>query len=50
MDPANRPADDLTLDFGCIEVYKTGIRKQRLFDRFYFWGEMILEEVHAIIS
>jgi hypothetical protein len=40
----NRPADDLTMIFELYRVYQELNPEAETFDRFYFWGEMILKD------
>ena len=43
-----RPADDLTLIFELYKVYQTLHPEPETFDRFYFWGEMILKDFNDV--
>lgn len=42
------PADDLTLIFELYKVYKNLHPDPETFDRFYFWGEMILKDFNDV--
>jgi len=44
----NRPADDLTLIFELYRVYQDLNPEAETFDRFYFWGEMILKDFNDV--
>ena len=44
----NRPADDLTLIFELYSVYQELNPEAETFDRFYFWGEMILKDFNDV--
>lgn len=44
----NRPADDLTLIFELYKVYQGLNPQAETFDRFYFWGEMILKDFNDV--
>ncbi len=44
----NRPADDLTLIFELYKVYQELNPGAESFDRFYFWGEMILKDFNDV--
>ncbi|WP_439489933.1 PD-(D/E)XK nuclease family protein [Algoriphagus sp.] len=44
----NRPADDLTLIFELFRVYQDINPEAETFDRFYFWGEMILKDFNDV--
>ncbi|MEP1086173.1 PD-(D/E)XK nuclease family protein [Algoriphagus sp.] len=44
----NRPADDLTLIFELYRVYQDLNPEAETFDRFYFWGEMILKDFNDL--
>ncbi|EAZ79586.1 PD-(D/E)XK nuclease family protein [Algoriphagus machipongonensis] len=44
----NRPADDLTLIFELFRVYQELNPDAETFDRFYFWGEMILKDFNDV--
>ncbi len=44
----NRPADDLTLIFELYRVYQELNPEAETFDRFYFWGEMILKDFNDL--
>ncbi|MBN3583234.1 PD-(D/E)XK nuclease family protein [Algoriphagus aestuarii] len=44
----NRPADDLTLIFELYSVYQDLNPEAETFDRFYFWGEMILKDFNDV--
>ena len=44
----NRPADDLTLIFELYRVYQDLNPEPETFDRFYFWGEMILKDFNDV--
>ncbi|WP_026952074.1 PD-(D/E)XK nuclease family protein [Algoriphagus mannitolivorans] len=43
-----RPADELTLIFELYRVYKDLQPEPEDFDRFYFWGEMILKDFNDL--
>jgi hypothetical protein len=43
-----RPADDLTLIFELYKVYQSLHPEPETFDRFYFWGEMILKDFNDL--
>lgn len=43
-----RPADDLTLIFELYRVYQNIHPQPEAFDRFYFWGEMILKDFNDL--
>lgn len=43
-----RPADDLTLIFELYRVYQKIHPQPETFDRFYFWGEMILKDFNDL--
>lgn len=43
-----RPADDLTLIFELYKVYQSLHPEPEAFDRFYFWGEMILKDFNDL--
>lgn len=43
-----RPSDDLTLIFELYKVYQTLHPEPETFDRFYFWGEMILKDFNDV--
>jgi hypothetical protein len=43
-----RPADELTLIFELYRVYKDLQPESEDFDRFYFWGEMILKDFNDL--
>jgi hypothetical protein len=43
-----RPADDLTLIFELYRVYQQIHPQPETFDRFYFWGEMILKDFNDL--
>lgn len=43
-----RPSDDLTLIFELYKVYQTLHPEPESFDRFYFWGEMILKDFNDV--
>ncbi len=43
-----RPADDLTLVFELYKVYQELHPEPETFDRFYFWGEMILKDFNDV--
>jgi hypothetical protein len=43
-----RPSDDLTLIFELYKVYQTLHPEPEAFDRFYFWGEMILKDFNDL--
>jgi hypothetical protein len=43
-----RPADDLTLIFELYRVYQQIHPQPEAFDRFYFWGEMILKDFNDL--
>ncbi|MFD2036895.1 PD-(D/E)XK nuclease family protein [Belliella marina] len=43
-----RPADDLTLIFELYKVYKTVHPAPEPFDKFYFWGEMMLKDFNDV--
>jgi len=43
-----RPADDLTLIFELYKVYQSLHPEPETFDRFYFWGEMILKDFNDV--
>ncbi|WP_373496319.1 PD-(D/E)XK nuclease family protein [Aquiflexum sp.] len=43
-----RPPDDLTLIFELYKVYQTLHPEPETFDRFYFWGEMILKDFNDV--
>ncbi|MFC3417718.1 hypothetical protein [Algoriphagus hitonicola] len=43
-----RPADDLTLIFELYQVYVDLHPEPETFDRFYFWGEMILKDFNDL--
>ncbi len=43
-----RPADDLTLIFELYQVYRDLHPAPEDFDRFYFWGEMILKDFNDL--
>lgn len=43
-----RPADDLTLIFELYKVYQELNPEPETFDRFYFWGEMILKDFNDV--
>ncbi len=45
-----RPSDDLTLIFELYKVYQSLHPEPETFDRFYFWGEMILKTSMTWIS
>ncbi len=44
----NRPADQLTLIFELYKVYSDLHSSPEPFDRFYFWGEMILKDFNDL--
>ncbi|GGF42997.1 PD-(D/E)XK nuclease family protein [Echinicola rosea] len=44
----NKPADQLTLIFELYRVYRELQADAEPFDRFYFWGEMILKDFNDI--
>jgi hypothetical protein len=44
----NRPADNLTLIFELYKVYKEIHPDPETFDRFYYWGEMILKDFNDV--
>ncbi|WP_143961740.1 PD-(D/E)XK nuclease family protein [Litoribacter populi] len=44
----NRPADNLTLIFELYKVYKKIHPAPEDFDRFYYWGEMILKDFNDL--
>ncbi|WP_192349337.1 PD-(D/E)XK nuclease family protein [Algoriphagus sp. Y33] len=44
----NRPADELTLIFELYRVYRELNPEAETFDRFYFWGEMILKDFNDV--
>jgi len=44
----NRPADDLTLIFELYRVYQELNPEAETFDRFYYWGEMILKDFNDV--
>ena len=44
----NRPADDLTLIFELYSVYQELNPEAETFDRFYYWGEMILKDFNDV--
>lgn len=44
----NRPADDLTLIFELYSLYQDLNPEAETFDRFYFWGEMILKDFNDV--
>ncbi|MHA7128144.1 PD-(D/E)XK nuclease family protein [Algoriphagus namhaensis] len=44
----SRPADDLSLIFELYKVYKTLNAEADSFDKFYFWGEMILKDFNDV--
>lgn len=44
----NTPADDLTLIFELYELYRQIQTKPEDFDRFYFWGELILKDFNDL--
>ncbi|PZX52787.1 PD-(D/E)XK nuclease superfamily protein [Algoriphagus ratkowskyi] len=43
-----RPTDDLSLIFELYQVYKTLQPEPEDFDRFYFWGELILKDFNDL--
>lgn len=43
-----RPSDDLTLIFELYKVYQSLHPEPETFDRFYFWGEMILKDFNDL--
>lgn len=43
-----RPADDMTLIFELYRVYQKIHPQPETFDRFYFWGEMILKDFNDL--
>lgn len=43
-----RPADDLTLIFELYKVYQNIHPQPEAFDRFYFWGEIILKDFNDL--
>ncbi|GAB2991963.1 PD-(D/E)XK nuclease family protein [Cyclobacterium sediminis] len=43
-----RPADKLSLIYELYKVYKTLSGNEEGFDRFYFWGEMILKDFNDL--
>lgn len=43
-----RPSDDLSLIFELYKVYQTMHPEPESFDRFYFWGEMILKDFNDV--
>ncbi|WP_113922952.1 PD-(D/E)XK nuclease family protein [Cognataquiflexum aquatile] len=43
-----RPSDDLTLIFELYKVYQRLHPEPETFDRFYFWGEMILKDFNDL--
>lgn len=43
-----RPSDDLTLIFELYKVYQSLHAEPETFDRFYFWGEMILKDFNDL--
>jgi hypothetical protein len=43
-----RPADELSLIFELYKVYQTLHPEPETFDRFYFWGEMILKDFNDV--
>ena len=43
-----RPADDLTLIFELYRVYKDMHPAPEDFDKFFFWGEMILKDFNDL--
>ena len=43
-----RPADDLTLIFELYKVYQTVHSEPEPFDKFYFWGEMMLKDFNDV--
>ncbi|WP_439474283.1 PD-(D/E)XK nuclease family protein [Algoriphagus formosus] len=44
----NTPADDLTLIFELYELYRQIQEEPEDFDRFYFWGELILKDFNDL--
>ena len=44
----NTPADDLTLIFELYELYRQIQTEPEDFDRFYFWGELILKDFNDL--
>ena len=44
----NTPADDLTLIFELYELYRQIQTEPEEFDRFYFWGELILKDFNDL--
>ncbi|MCS5489795.1 PD-(D/E)XK nuclease family protein [Algoriphagus limi] len=44
----NTPADDLTLIFELYELYRQIQDEPEDFDRFYFWGELILKDFNDL--
>ncbi len=43
-----RPPDQLTLIFMLYQIYQRESSTQEPFDRFYFWGELLLEDFNEI--
>jgi len=43
-----RPADKLTLIYELYKVFKPLSGSEESFDRFYFWGEMILKDFNDL--
>ncbi|RZS97060.1 PD-(D/E)XK nuclease family protein [Cecembia calidifontis] len=43
-----RPADNLTLIFELYKVYQSLNEEAESFDKFYFWGEMILKDFNDV--
>lgn len=43
-----RPADNLSLIFELYQVYQNLHKEAESFDRFYFWGEMILKDFNDL--
>ncbi|WP_291786474.1 PD-(D/E)XK nuclease family protein [Cecembia sp.] len=43
-----RPADNLSLIFELYQVYQNLNKEAESFDRFYFWGEMILKDFNDL--
>lgn len=44
----NTPADELTLIFELYELYRQIQKEPEDFDRFYFWGELILKDFNDL--
>ena len=43
-----RPPDQLTLIFMLYQIYRRESGNDESFDRFYFWGELLLEDFNEI--